>query len=1061
MLAINEAKEIKLLLLADDGTPTTGTVTYVVYDEADISFATGTMSAVSGVTGLYTMTFTPDAAGEWTVKFNCASPSRDAVKTYQVGEGVETDIYDIIKVGGTGDLAAVKTETDKIPILLTESQSHPTLAEIEASVVLAKETTSVLIKTETDKIPAHITALATHDTDIKAEIDANETKIDTLITNLATHVTALGTHDADIKALLTTIQADLDNPNQYKADVSALALEATLGTHDTDIKAELGHATYGLSAIEGLVDEVESLLKNATYGLNALKTEIDANETKIDTLITNLATHATALATHDTEVKAEIDANETKIDTLITNLATHVTALGTHDTDIKAELGHATYGLSAIEGLVDEVESLLKNATYGLSALKTEIDANETKIDTLITNLATHATALGTHDTDIKAVLGTKTDTSDIDGTVTAKQRALFDNTHLLIGIVVADKTNLTANETALKTALDKKFHVIIIDDDDIDGGDADLTVFNLIIISTSVTDMTKINELTTLPVPIFTRNANAALTILRMGDDSGGAGTSWGETAAQTQINITNITHEITIDQTLGNLVVYSAGGDIQWVRKIDLVAGAVQLAEMFGDNAKNSMVVLPYDVNDEDGAPAPAIRVFIGLKDFTLFTALALALAGNAQDWMAHQGTREIEIGGLTKINTLINMLGRNKFRSVEDVFDYLVTGTTNAAPFEVITSSIHGSVLERLNAMMEKDTTPAFDSDTDSLEAISEAIADLITRTKGLNDIHDDLVTAQADLDNPNQYKADVSALALEVTLGTHDTDIKALLGHATYGLSALETLVDEVETLLKNATYGLSALKTEIDANETKIDTLITNLATHVTALGTHDTDIKALLTTVQADLDNPNQYKADVSALALEATLGTHDTDIKADIGDFSGQANLTSLLAALGIPDVAGKSLYTCLITDRLDNATYGLSALETLVDGIETQTDKLSGADADTETGALNLFTGERTIFEIVKTTRYKLVGAFIRMDGTTPVTGGATITVKFYLKVNGTYVKLAERTYVKGTDPDGITIADSLFGATGSIKVTAQSDNAGDTATTVPYQYVTEDME
>lgn len=56
---------------------------------------------------------------------------------------------------------------------------------------------------------------------------------------------------------------------------------------------------------------------------------------------------------------------------------------------------------------------------------------------------------------------------------------------------------------------------------------------------------------------------------------------------------------------------------------------------------------------------------------------------------------------------------------------------------------------------------------------------------------------------------------------------------------------------------------------------------------------------------------------------LHALLGVPDDavvgrSLHANIGDYQGQANLTSLLAALGIPDVAGKNLYTCIITDRL-----------------------------------------------------------------------------------------------------------------------------------------------
>lgn len=105
------------------------------------------------------------------------------------------------------------------------------------------------------------------------------------------------------------------------------------------------------------------------------------------------------------------------------------------------------------------------------------------------------------------------------------------------------------------------------------------------------------------------------------------------------------------------------------------------------------------------------------------------------------------------------------------------------------------------------------------------------------------------ATRTLTDPDSYKADVSSLALETTLSTHDTDIKTLftalnnlsdaevwayatrtltshifpftnpasaldvsnirtaaytlLTDNTYGLSAIETLIDEVETLLKGS------------------------------------------------------------------------------------------------------------------------------------------------------------------------------------------------------------------------------------------------------------------
>jgi len=81
-----------------------------------------------------------------------------------------------------------------------------------------------------------------------------------------------------------------------------------------------------------------------------------------------------------------------------------------------------------------------------------------------------------------------------------------------------------------------------------------------------------------------------------------------------------------------------------------------------------------------------------------------------------------------------------------------------------------------------------------------------------------------------------------------------------------------------------------------------------------------------------------------SLIALTKIIDAVVDNIQVDIGDFSALGNFASLLDQLGIPDTAGKDLYTCLITDRLDNATYGLSAIQTQVDDIQ---DKIDGTDA------------------------------------------------------------------------------------------------------------------
>jgi len=59
-----------------------------------------------------------------------------------------------------------------------------------------------------------------------------------------------------------------------------------------------------------------------------------------------------------------------------------------------------------------------------------------------------------------------------------------------------------------------------------------------------------------------------------------------------------------------------------------------------------------------------------------------------------------------------------------------------------------------------------------------------------------------------------------------------------------------------------------------------------------------------------------------------------------NIGSFLGRTNDASLIEVLGVPDVAGKDLYTCLVTDRLDDATFGLSPLQVLIAALQTDLD-------------------------------------------------------------------------------------------------------------------------
>lgn len=70
--------------------------------------------------------------------------------------------------------------------------------------------------------------------------------------------------------------ANVDGSSIPTAAAIKTAMEAE-GTSDLDTIADaIENGTYGLSAIETLVDEIESLLKNGTYGLSAIRVRGDA-----------------------------------------------------------------------------------------------------------------------------------------------------------------------------------------------------------------------------------------------------------------------------------------------------------------------------------------------------------------------------------------------------------------------------------------------------------------------------------------------------------------------------------------------------------------------------------------------------------------------------------------------------------------------------------------------------------------------------------------------------------------------------------------------------------------
>jgi hypothetical protein len=204
---------------------------------------------------------------------------------------------------------------------------------------------------------------------------------------------------------LIGLAADTSSAATVFGKIAALSSDvATVDGNVDSIKAAVESGTYGLSALKGHIDDVDTAVA-------ALDAKVVTVDTVVDGIASALANGTTGLAA----LKSEIDANEAKIDILDTNVDS-----------IKASVDHATYGLSAIEAkvmtvdtVVDGIASALANGTTGLAALKAEIDANEAKIDTIDTVVDGIAGEIG----DVSAVFGGGSPPA----TVAAALKAIFD----------------------------------------------------------------------------------------------------------------------------------------------------------------------------------------------------------------------------------------------------------------------------------------------------------------------------------------------------------------------------------------------------------------------------------------------------------------------------------------------------------------------------------------------------------------------------------------------------------------------------------------------------------
>lgn len=209
----------------------------------------------------------------------------------------------------------------------------------------------------------------------------------------------------------------------------------------------------------------------------------------------------------------------------------------------------------------------------------------------------------------------------------------------------------------------------------------------------------------------------------------------------------------------------------------------------------------------------------------------------------------------------------------------------------------------------------------------------------------------------------------------------------------------------------ATGGV-ALGTALPNSKSLYDIILDRIGTPSATLAT------TILDGIDGRANNPT----------LNALLGVTDASgrsINGNVGDFQSQTNLQTLLAVLGIPDTAAKPLYTCIVTDRLDNGTYGLSALHTDIGNI-------TAGMAATDKGVRQVF--EKSI------TANANAGATV--VGTVATQACVIESVIIYADTNGA---LPASTTAATTD--GLAgVAGAITFLDASVALTANLDTAGD---------------
>lgn len=190
---------------------------------------------------------------------------------------------------------------------------------------------------------------------------------------------AIGMASANLDTQLANVQADLDNPDQYKADISGLALEATLtaikGPGWTDetlaaLKVAIGSGGLTEAQVRTALGLSTANLDTQLSGINAKTTNLPADPASESLLEAAIGAIPTVTPPSVIDIRQEMDTNSTKL------------------TAINSKTANLT-STPADEILLEAAIAAIPTVTPpSVIEIRQEMDANSSKLSAIISKTA-------------------------------------------------------------------------------------------------------------------------------------------------------------------------------------------------------------------------------------------------------------------------------------------------------------------------------------------------------------------------------------------------------------------------------------------------------------------------------------------------------------------------------------------------------------------------------------------------------------------------------------------------------------------------------------------------